>query len=996
MKKLTQIITEAPKKEKSIVIGVGRFNPPTTGHEVLVSKVMAEAQKIGAEFCVYASYSQDPKKNPLDAKTKLEILKKFFPKMKFQLMPKPFPNKDGKTVAGPYAIAQKLSDAGYTKVYIVTGADHVAEYNKIKQYIDLDPKSKEGYKFADFKVISAGARDPDAEGVQGMSASKMRKAVFDGDFDSFREGVPEHVSDAEAKKMFMAVKKGMQLKEEWLWEEKASDVTLMCLTSAEGSTDGSSIEKMEKSCKKKGIEFHVIKMKYAHINSMEASGDKITIQITEGEETKKVVINPQNTLCFVRGGVMNSELGIGLATVLQNNGVFMVNEKTAMELCANKLQTALALQKYNLPHPRTAFVSDEDSVANAMKAIGGKYPVVVKTVTGAEGIGVSIIESEKSLRSVLQSLWKFGAEVILQEFLPGFKNDVRSIVLNGKIFACAKRDKAKGDFRTNIARGSSGGAFKLSPEEIELVEKVALVSKCYYVGVDHVVVDGKPYIIEMNASPGSGNVYTLYKDGKPTKEVEGDGLMDALIEHVSSRANWKLFSNVAVSEEITVDGIAYRAKVDTGNSGYNSIDAKDIKINEKAHTVTFKVNDKTITKPIISRIKIKRGGTEEREVRPVVVMDVEFAGREYKNVKFSLTNREHMEYKVLIGLRFLRQTGMQVDPKDMAAAKPEPKTEEFVMIEGKAKASPKDKETGLPKKYVAGLSRADAKARVKQFAARKARSDSDPKAWEKLPGDPKKATRRSKYSIAFAKKFGTKSEAAEIQDIIDQAILLDEAKTVSVRIEKARELQSKCFTEEEKTAWETYIQEQKQEMYREHLPDVPATIDQEFEWMLYEYTDENSFSRKIYKEVLEVGTDKIRKTYAKDTPGQSDLEEATDDEEKDSIYKEWSKLVNMGAKELQNFIDSEDGKQAGLSRKEAGKAGTGGGKITSGRDSARAIVRMLDKKKDDWQAGDWKWANKQISFISRMKGAKGPLRDDKGRPTRKLLALKIWGHNPEK
>jgi hypothetical protein len=57
---------------------------------------------------------------------------------------------------------------------------------------------------------------------------------------------------------------------------------------------------------------------------------------------------------------------------------------------------------------------------------------------------------------------------------------------------------------------------------------------------------------------------------------------------------------------------------------------------------------------------------------------------------------------------------------------------------------------------------------------------------------------------------------------------------------------------------------------------------------------------------------------------------------------------------------------------------------------------MLGKKKDDWQAGDWKWANKQISFISRMKGAKGPLRDDKGRPTRKLLALKIWGHNPEK
>jgi RimK family alpha-L-glutamate ligase len=996
VKKLSQIITEAPKKEKSIVIGVGRFNPPTTGHEVLVNKVLAEAQKIGAEFCIYASYSQDPKKNPLDSKTKLETLKKFFPKMKFQLMPKPFPNKDGKTVAGPYAIAQKLSDAGYIKVRIVTGADHVAEYNKIKQYIDLDPKSTEGYKFSDFKVISAGDRDPDSEGVQGMSASKMRKAVFDGDFDAFRAGVPSHVKDAEAKKIFMAVKKGMQLKEEWLWEEKSSNVTLLCLTSAEGGTEGSSIEKMEKSCKKKGIEFHVIKMKYAHINSMEASGEKVTIQITEGEDTKKVVIKPQNTLCFVRGGVMNSELGIGLATILQNNGVFMVNEKGAMEICANKLQTALALQKYNLPHPRTAFVSDEDSVANAMKSIGGKYPVVVKTVTGAEGIGVSIIESEKSLRSVLQSLWKFGAEVILQEFLPGFKNDVRSIVLNGKIFACAKRDKAKGDFRTNIARGSSGGAFKLSPEEIELVEKVALVSKCYYVGVDHVVVDGKPYIIEMNASPGSGNVYTLYKDGKPTKEVEGQGLMDALIEHVSNKSNWKLFSNVAVSETITVDGIEYNAKIDTGNSGYNSIDATDIKINEKNHTVSFKINGKSLTKPIVSRIKIKRGGTEEREIRPIVLMDVEFAGREYKNVKFSLANRSHMEYKVLIGLRFLRQTGMQVDPKEMSAAKPEPKTEEVALGEAAARATPKDKETGLPKKYVSGLSRADAKARVKQFAARKARSDSDPKAWKKLPGDPEKSARRSKYSIAFDKKFGAKSEAFELQDILDQAVLLDNNTKIGSRIEKARELQSNTTTQEERDAWEIYIQEQKREMYSIHAPKTETTLEQDFEWMLYEYTDETSMARKLFKEVLEIGTNKIRKTYAKDTPGQNKLAEEMDDEEKDSIYKEWSKLVNMGAKELQNFIDSQGGKEAGLSRKEAGKAGTGGGKITSGRDSARAIVRMLGKKKDDWQAADWKWANKQISFISRMKGAKGPLRDDKGEPTRKLLALKIWGHNPEK
>ena len=104
----------------------------------------------------------------------------------------------------------------------------------------------------------------------------------------------------------------------------------------------------------------------------------------------------------------------------------------------------------------------------------------------------------------------------------------------------------------------------------------------------------------------------------------------------------------------------------------------------------------------------------------------------------------------------------------------------------------------------------------------------------------------------------------------------------------------------------------------------------------------------------------------------------------------------MSGKEIQSFLDSEDGEEAGLSRKEAGNAGAGGKKITSGRDSARAIIRMLGTPMTKWTANDWKWAGKQVNFISRMKGAKGGMRDEKGRPTRKLLALKVWGHNPEK
>jgi hypothetical protein len=177
---------------------------------------------------------------------------------------------------------------------------------------------------------------------------------------------------------------------------------------------------------------------------------------------------------------------------------------------------------------------------------------------------------------------------------------------------------------------------------------------------------------------------------------------------------------------------------------------------------------------------------------------------------------------------------------------------------------------------------------------------------------------------------------------------------------------------------------------------------------------------------LLIGTDKIVKTYKHDTPGERKeieedkpcwvghqqlgmkmkngkkvpncvpVKEDTSEEEMSDLYKEWQKLVNMSGKEIDTFLDSDDGTEAGLSRKEAGKAGADGGKISTGRDSARAIIRMLDTPMEKWSDNDWKWAGKQVNFINRMKGAKGPLRDEDKKPTRKLLALKVWGHNPEK
>lgn len=114
------------------------------------------------------------------------------------------------------------------------------------------------------------------------------------------------------------------------------------------------------------------------------------------------------------------------------------------------------------------------------------------------------------------------------------------------------------------------------------------------------------------------------------------------------------------------------------------------------------------------------------------------------------------------------------------------------------------------------------------------------------------------------------------------------------------------------------------------------------------------------------------------------------DEHKET-YAKWKSLVNMSYGELKKFYDSKEGKEAGLSTSEANKQG-----ISSGRESARWIMKMKTTPKDKWTDTMWKWANKQISFISRMSGMQGELFDDKGNKTRKHTSLLIWGHNPKK
>ena len=183
----------------SISITFGRFNPPTTGHEKLLDKVAREAKSSGGTYRIYPSRSEDPKKNPLDAGTKVKYMRKAYPDHANSIID----NDDMRTI---FDVLTSLDNDGYSSVNIVVGGDRVSEFNSLATKYNGDL-----YNFDDIRVTSAGDRDPDGEGVEGMSASKMRKAAADGDLESFKKGVPSGIKDKDIQSLYGTLRTAMKL-----------------------------------------------------------------------------------------------------------------------------------------------------------------------------------------------------------------------------------------------------------------------------------------------------------------------------------------------------------------------------------------------------------------------------------------------------------------------------------------------------------------------------------------------------------------------------------------------------------------------------------------------------------------------------------------------------------------------------------------------------------------------------------------------------------------
>jgi len=192
-------VDEALDKTSKLVFAFGRFNPPTIGHAKLMKEVITQARKNGANHIVYASASTDKRSNPLDQKTKVKFMKKMFRENNI---------KAAGGTQRTFMEILKFYNKMYGEVIMVAGSDRIREFQALA---DKYNGTKE-YEYKSVRVVSSGERDPDAEGVAGMSASKMREMAKNNDFKTFKSGLVG-LSDRESKKLFNAVKKGMGIKE---------------------------------------------------------------------------------------------------------------------------------------------------------------------------------------------------------------------------------------------------------------------------------------------------------------------------------------------------------------------------------------------------------------------------------------------------------------------------------------------------------------------------------------------------------------------------------------------------------------------------------------------------------------------------------------------------------------------------------------------------------------------------------------------------------------
>jgi len=423
------------------------------------------------------------------------------------------------------------------------------------------------------------------------------------------------------------------------------------------------VVKMENWCKSNDVPYYT------------AFADTAILSVNDGEirihninDTDGCVIDRDKTFVIARRGVMFHRYSLNLMSRLERYRFCFLNERVALETCEDKYLTNLNLIESKVPIPDSHLVPTEEMITLAHEKVGGKFPIVVKTLNGTQGKGVFIVNNYKALKSTLQAIWSVGGDVemMFQQYIKS-EYDVRIHVLGDEVIGAMKRTVVDNDFRSNVHLGGKTSKYKPSKEIKELAVKAAQAVKCKWAGVD-IMFDSKdnPYVLEVNASAGTDGI----------EDLTGIDIVGNVMEFCKNGINWnRPPQQVGVVETMEIDGIGELiARFDTGNdANSSSLDAQDIKIN--GTKVTWKTNGKTLTGSIIGNVRMKNNHDPDEKLdakRPIVLLDVTFQGVTYKDVPFNLNNRSNKKTPILINKNFMIQSGSVVNPSKIYSVTSKP------------------------------------------------------------------------------------------------------------------------------------------------------------------------------------------------------------------------------------------------------------------------------------------------------------------------------------
>jgi ribosomal protein S6--L-glutamate ligase len=435
--------------------------------------------------------------------------------------------------------------------------------------------------------------------------------------------------------------------------DKTFDFNVLILTSkADENPDGlyQTAERLADECTKKRIPNYIMFSESARLE-LDDDGNYTAYNL---EDPTGFPVLPNKTVAINRGSVMAKFNSRNIISQLERGNIFCINCRETIEVCSDKYRTILRLADAGVASPKTVLIQGEEGIDDAVEQIGGNFPYIIKTISGSKGVGVMFVESMKSMKSMLQLIWKVSEdeELIIQEYIPT-DYDVRVHVLGNEVIAAMRRYVIKDDFRSNYSQGGKITKHKLSDIEIEVCIKASKAVGASWSGVDYILSGKEPLVIEVNSSPGTEGIE------KATKE----NIVGKVLEWAQDKSNWdKVSKEIGYKEMVKVNGLDLVAKFDTGNGLLSVMHADKYEFNKKKKIVTWTSHGKKFENKLKDIEEVEVGGAKNyTEKRPEIELDMFFDGVLYKEVGFTLDDRSDRT-PILIDRNFMKRANVSVNP----------------------------------------------------------------------------------------------------------------------------------------------------------------------------------------------------------------------------------------------------------------------------------------------------------------------------------------------